>query len=154
MSSDVENFVAQVEAAVRHATGRLGAARLRVSSVTVTLQTSLTKTADGSFSVKVIELGGKVDRETTQTVSVEFGLKSVALYSDDLDEDFTKAIETIERAVAESQRTFDLSTAEVTLRLGKTKAGKVQVVLGGSVEAGQVHEATIKLAPYSRTQPS
>lgn len=145
--SDVEDFVAQVEAAVRHATEKLGVAGLQVSTVTVAIQTTLSRSVDGSIDIKVVELGGATNQESHQTISMEFTPRTVSLFAGDLDEDLTNAIETIERAVIEAQHDFDLSSAVVTLRLGKTKTGKVRVLLGGSVELGQTHEATIKLLP-------
>ena len=145
--SEVDEFVAQVEAAVRSATSRLGAAGLVVSTVTVVIQTTMTKTKDGVINIKVVELGGETGRESTQTVTVEFKPRVVSLFAGNLDEELINAIETIERTVVEARDSFDLSTALVTLRLGKTKTGRLRVFIGGSVATGQTHEVTLKLSP-------
>jgi hypothetical protein len=146
-SSEVDDFVRQVELAVTHASGRLGAARLRVASVAVSIQTSLIREAGGSLNIKVVEIGGTVDRDATQVIDLEFMPKPVALFSEELDEDLIEAIETIESVIREVQETFMLATADVTLRLGRSSSGKVQVLIGGKVTTGHVHTATIRLVP-------
>jgi hypothetical protein len=147
MSSDVADFVAQVEAAVRQATGAIGAAGLQVSSIEVSIETFLKKEAGGSLKLEVVELGASVERDRLQKIQVEFKPRVLGLYAGRLDQELTEAVQKIELAVAEAAESFALSGAQVTLRLGKTSKGEVKVFLGGSAESGQVHEATIKLTP-------
>lgn len=146
----VTQFVEEVARAIQESDEEIGKAGLKVSSVTLSVATTLTREGGGGFKISVVEIEGGGTLEDSQKVTVEFKpVTREALFRLELDAELKEAIETItamEKAASEVQDTLGLSTGEVTLKLGMTARGKVKVFFGAGASRGYAHEATIKLS--------
>jgi hypothetical protein len=159
MSNDNENaivdLVRQVKAAIRHAEDRNPDKKLTVTQVDLEIKATFKKQigADGKVSwfPVPIDLSAHHGSSEVQTISLcfipaKFGAVLMGTVADEL----ADAIESIRVALeeaAQSNPPFTLKDASVSLELGTTSDGKVQVIVGGEADSENTHTVKLTLAP-------
>lgn len=146
--ADVVEIVRQIKTAIAKGMPDDG---LQLEEVELELKTSVEKTLDGSFKIKVLELGADLSQTSVQSVSLT--LHPEAMGGDvetlSVEEDLLAGITLIRQAVREagdSAPLLALTSAVVALEFGKTREGKVKLFVGGTIakETAQIVKLKIK----------
>ena len=148
-SDEVKTIVADLEAAIVSAGGRIGEAGLRVSEVDVDIKTTLERKVSGEIDLKILKVGGGLTTENVNTVSISFTPREVTPF-DRFEGEIVDALVLIQSAVATLEKTFTLSSASVEIAFTRTIEGKLELVLGGEGSRSGSHTATIKLKPAKK----
>ena len=148
-SDEVKTIVADLEAAIVSAGGRIGEAGLRVSEVDVDIKTTLERKVNGEIDLKILKVGGGLTTENVNTVSISFTPREVTPF-DRFEGEIVDALVLIQSAVATLEKTFTLSSASVEIAFTRTIEGKLELVLGGEGSRSGSHTATIKLKPAKK----
>lgn len=145
------SLVRDMKAALVAATDQLAASGLEVTKVELELHTVIDHSVGGGIEIKVLEIGGDVTREESNTLSLSLvpspeGLELMAAAPEDL----IAAIVATSAASWDAANTppaFDLSESRVELAVGVTKEGNVKFFARGSGSRENTHTMTITLTP-------
>jgi hypothetical protein len=151
LSTSAVALVQDMKAAVLAAGDRLRENYLKITKVELELRTVVQKSAGGGVSIRVLEIDGDISRDETGTLSVTLvpakgGLQLMAPPSEEL----IAAIVATAAASAEASQLpprFDLTESTVTLDVGVTMSGKVQLFAHGAGSREKGHTMTITLEP-------
>jgi Trypsin-co-occurring domain 2 len=151
LTTTAVSLVRDMKSALVAANDQLGQNALKVTKVDLELHTVINKSAGGEISIKVLEIGGDVSKDETNTLSLTLvpsvgGLELMASAPEDL----VAAIVAIGAAsweAANAPPAFDLNEATVELEVGVTTEGQVKFFAKGSGSREQSHSMAITLAP-------
>lgn len=161
MSNDngntIVDLVRQVKEAIRHAEDRNPDKKLAVTQVDLEIKATFKKQigADGKVSwlPVPVDLSAHHASSEVQTISLSLvPLAPKAVLMGTVADELADAIQAIRaglREAAQSNPPFTLKDASVSLALGTTSDGKVQVVVGGQVDSENTHTVKLTLGAAS-----
>jgi hypothetical protein len=152
-TSDVEEFVRELNAAMVAAEGRIRGANLKISEVSVQIKVEVGRKIGGEIQIfKVVKIGAAVKKEDLSTVTVTFVPDPAKAIEDfAIDDSLLAALETIEAVVSGMDQQLKMSSATVEIGVGRTPEGKLQIFVGGELSRTDTHVATLKFGPRKAT---
>jgi Trypsin-co-occurring domain 2 len=139
----------EVKGAVTNVQPELERDGLAIDQVDLEMKTTVTKTADGGFSFKIVDLSATVSEAETKTLTMSFAPKPQELDTlAPVEEELKEAVRAVSQAAKEAARTepaFDLADANVGFDVQIDKEGKVKVFVGGDLQHEKAHSVTLSL---------
>jgi len=157
MANDPENaimdLVRQVKEAIRQMESSRPDKKLKISKVDLEIKTTLKKEVGASGKVKwlpiPIELSANHQKSEIQTITLSLVPTETVLMKGSVSDELADAIKVIRVGVEEAAKSnppFDLKEATVSLNIGSTKDGKIQVIVGGGIKTENTHSVKLYLA--------
>lgn len=152
-ANTIVDLVRQVKAAIRRAEGRHPDKKIAVTKVDLEIKVTFKKEigADGKVTWLPIpiELSAHYSQAEVQTIALSLVPEQEPVLMGTVADELADAIEVIRTGVEEAARSaprFDLKEASIALNIGTTNDGKVQVIVGGGLEAENTHSVKLTLS--------
>jgi len=147
----VSDLVKQIKTAVQSAQQPLEESGLTITWVGLEIKTTIVASGQVGAKFKIIPVGlsGRYEHSEIQTITLSMvpapaGIELMAPVSDDLRD----AIDVVSKAVQEASRSspvFELKEATVALKLGVTKDGSIEIIVGAEAKDTTTHSVTLTL---------
>lgn len=152
-ANTIVDLVRQVKTAIRRAEDRHPDKKLAVTKVDLEIKATFKKEIGADSKVTwlpiPIELSAHHKQAEVQTIALSLVPEQGPVLMGTVADELADAIEVIRTGVEEAARStppFDLKEASIALNIGTTNDGKVQVIVGGGLDAENTHTVKLTLA--------